>query len=345
MSSLRKKLTLGLMAASSSMVTPALDLISTARADQQIATLPGQPGGDPGPDTKTGQDMLLRGRYEDAITASKRALSRDERYVPAMIVMAKAYYYLKKYELASAILDISKGIDPNNAEAFNLIGFLALANSDKISATAAFKKATELKPDFGNAWNNLAVEYCESKNYEAAVPAAEKATQLSPTFAKAWLNLGSAYRGQMRYPDAERAYRKALELQPQYPEAYFDLGILYLDAKEMPGMDLQAKLSTAIQHLTKYKEQASFRLAKDDPSDGFMEEARKEIEREVKRLERVAKQKERDKAKAAQPPPAPAPGAAPGDAPKSAVPPAGGTTAPAPDEPGGIKSAPGTGGK
>ena len=281
-------------------------LAGPARAQQPAATTSVQTGGDPAPDTASAVDLVQKGRYEDAIIASKRALSHDDRYVPAMMQMAKSYYYLKKYELATAIIDIAKTIDPNNAEGFNLLGFIALTRDDRISATAAFRKATELKPDYVAAWNNLSAQYLFSKNYDGALEASEKATQLAPAFAKGWLNLGSAYRGKQRYEDAEKAYRKALELNPKYPEAYFDLGILYLDAPQMPNQDVATKLNTGISHLTKYKELASYRLTKDDPADSYMDDARKAIDREKKRLERAAKQKEAKKPAPASPGEAPA---------------------------------------
>jgi tetratricopeptide (TPR) repeat protein len=263
-------------------------------AAQQRTELPPEPvKGDPGPDTQSASDYLRRGRFDDAIRQAKLALGRDERYVPAMVVMAKAYYYLRKYELATSIIDIAKSVDPNNAESYNLLGFIALTRDDRISATAAFKRATELKDDYATAWNNLAAQYLYSKNYDGAVTAAERASQLAPNFAKAMLNLGSAYRGKQRYQDADRAYRRAVDLDPNYADAYFNLGILYLDAKEFPGVDLITKLNTAINYLNRYKQLAGYRLTKDDPADTYVVEARTGIDRENKRLERMRKQQER----------------------------------------------------
>src|SRR3954454_5768046 len=131
--------------------------------------LPAETKGDPKPDTLAAENFLKRQRYEDAIRQAKLALGRDERYVPAMVVLAKAYYYERKYELATSIIDIAKSIDPNNAECYNLLGFIALTRDDRISATAAFKKATDLNSSFGIAWNNLAAQYLQSKNYDGAV--------------------------------------------------------------------------------------------------------------------------------------------------------------------------------
>lgn len=264
--------------------------------------LPPESKGDPKPDTDLAATYLKRNRYEDAIRQAKLALGRDERYVPAMIVLAKAYYYERKYELATSIVDIAKSIDQGNAECFNLLGFIALAHEDRISATAAFKKATELNPSYGNAWDNLAAQYLFAKNYDGALAAAERATELLPSFDKAWLNLGSAYRGKQQYGDALAAYKKALQLNPNYADAYFNLGILYLDAKQMPNTDTITKLNTAINYLDQYKSKAGYRLTKDDPADGYINEARTNAERERKRLERMQKQQQRG-----EPRPAPQP--------------------------------------
>jgi tetratricopeptide (TPR) repeat protein len=267
--------------------------------------LPAETKGDPKPDTLAAENFLKHGRYEDAIRQSKLALGRDERYVPAMIVLAKAYYYEKKYELATSIIDIAKSIDANNAECFNLLGFIALTRDDKISATAAFKKATELDARYGNAWDNLAAQYLFAKNYDGALEAAKQATQLLPTFAKAWLNLGSALRGKQQYAESESAFKRATQLDPNYADAYFNLGILYLDAKQMPGTDLITKENTAINYLNKYKQLAGYRLTHDDPADTYIAEARTSIDREQKRLQRQQRTQQRGEPK---PAPTPAPG-------------------------------------
>ncbi|HEY2746720.1 MAG TPA: tetratricopeptide repeat protein [Polyangia bacterium] len=264
--------------------------------------LPAETKGDPKPDTLAAENFLKRQRFEDAIRQAKLALGRDERYVPAMVVLAKAYYYEKKYELATSIIDIAKSIDPNNAECYNLLGFIALTHDDRISATAAFKKATELDPRYGNAWDNLAAQYLFGKNYDGALEAAQKATQLLPQFPKAWNNLGSAHRGKLQYAESETAYKRATQLDPNYADAYFNLGILYLDAKQMPGTDLVTKLNTSINYLNKYKQLAGYRLTRDDPSDTYIAEARTGIEREQKRIERMQRMQQRGQPKAAPPP-------------------------------------------
>ena len=282
--------------------------------------LPQETKGDPAPDTKAADDLLLRGRYEDAIRQAKLALGRDERYVPAMIVMAKAYYHLRKFELTGSIIEIAKSIDSgakkgeNDAECYNLLGFLALNRDDRIGATAGFKKATEADDKFGPGWLNLTAQYLYAKNYDGAVEAGERSVKLMKKSARAHLNLGSAYRGKLRYPDAEKEYKTALELDANLADAWFDLGILYLDAKEMPGpkgpIDLTEKLNTAISHFNRYKQLGGYKIAKDDPVDTYINDCKTQIDREAKRIERLKRQQERTKPKDGAAPAAPAPAAA-----------------------------------
>lgn len=274
-----------------------LALVCAAPVWAAQTQLPPEQKGDPKPDTAVAQRYLKSGRYEDAIREAKLALGRDERYVPAMVALAKAYYYEHKYELATSIVDIAKSIDGNNAECYNLLGFLALAHDDRISATAAFKKATELDARYGNAWDNLAAQYLYAKNYDGALAAAKRATELLPTFTKAWLNLGSAYRGKQQYAEAENAYKRAVQLDPNYADAYFNLGILFLDAKQMPGTDTITKFNTAINYLNRYKQLAGYRLTHDDPADTYIAEARQGIDREQHRLQRLQRMQQRNQPK------------------------------------------------
>ncbi|MCC6751728.1 MAG: tetratricopeptide repeat protein [Deltaproteobacteria bacterium] len=244
----------------------------------------------------TASDMVRRGQYEQAVTQCRAALRRKEKYVPAMVVMARAYYQLGKYEFAESVCDIALNIDGTTGECHNLKGFIALKQNSETEALKHFEKATQVKPGYGPAWLNLGAQYVRVKNYTSAVTALEKAVELMPSRAEAHLNLGSAYRGDNKLVKAQQSYQQALRLKPGYPDVYFNLGILFLDAKEFPGMTRMQALDAAVQHFTRYKSVAAFR-AKDDPVDDYVTEAQKAAEREKKRLEREAQQKARDAAK------------------------------------------------
>jgi Tfp pilus assembly protein PilF len=258
------------------------------------------------PPTGLVRDALLkvrRGKYEDAIRTAKSALRRDEKYVPAMVVMARAYYHLGKLEFADSICDIALSINGATGECYNLKGFIALKNEEDVVARKMFEKATQVQPALGPPWLNLGAQYLKVKNYKAAVGPLERATQLMPDRPQAFLNLGSAYRGDNQVVKAFNNYTKALKLRSNnYPAAYFNLGILFLDAQKYPGMDKLQQLNTAVTYFNRYKQQMSY-LSKDDPVDGYIVEAQKAYKREQRNREREAKRKAREAAKKAAPPP------------------------------------------
>ncbi len=257
----------------------------------------------PKEETKQAQDLFRAGRYADAVVAAKAALNKNERYTPAMLVMAKSYYKLHKYEWMKKLWEMmqaNNASDSEKAEIYQLLAFLEIDAKNVPGAIALFKQAAEAKPDDASLWNNLGAEYLAAKNYADALPVLEKSVHLQPGFAKAHLNLGDAYRGQKQYDKAEAEYKQALQLFPNYADAVFNLGILYLDADKMPNMDLFAKENAAIQYFQRYKDMMGGALAASDPAEAYVVEAQDHIKKEEKRLERLKKQQERDAARAAK---------------------------------------------
>jgi len=282
-------------------------------------------------ETAAAQKLYGSGNYDAAVTQAKAALNKNEKFTPAMLVMAKAYYKLGKHEWVRTLWEMmqaSGASEAEKAEMYQLLAFMERQKQNGPQAITLLKQATQARPENAIMWNNLGAQYLEAKNYREAAPALDKAVQLQPGFAKAHLNLGNAYRGLKEYERAQAEYQKALQLFPTYADALFNLGILYLDADKMPNLDTTAKLNGAIGFFQRYKQMmasAGQSLSR-DPVDNYIAEAQEGIRKEQKRIERQKKAEERERQKAA-PKPAPAPGqpgAAPAPAPAPAPPPAGG---------------------
>ena len=286
----------------------------------------------PTEETQKARDLYKVGRYPDAVLAAKAALNKNERYTPAMLVMAKSYYKLHKYEWMKKLWEMMQANGASSAEKaeiYQLLAFLEVDQKNVPGAIQLFKQAAEAKPDDAILWNNLGAQYLAAKNYADATPVLERAAQLQPGFAKAHLNLGDAYRGVQQHEKALEEYQKALQLFPNYADAVFNIGILYLDADKMPNMDLFAKENTAIQYFQKYKQMMGGTLPPSDPAEAYITEAQDKIKKEEKRLDRVKKQQEREAARASKKAADDAKKAAAGQAPAPGAPPA----APAPAPP------------
>ena len=255
-------------------------------------------------ETAEAQKHYNDGNFNGAVAQAKVALTKNDKYTPAMLVMAKAYYKLRKHEWVRHLwkmMQANNATQAEQAEMYHLLAWMEIEKKNVPGSIDMLKKAAEARPENPVFWNNLGAQYLEAKNYRDAAPALEKAVELNPSFAKAFLNLGSAYRGLKEYDRAAGSYQKALQLFPNYADAVFHLGILYLDADKVPNMDTIAKLNTALGHFQRYKQMMGNLLARGgDPVDTYVAEAQDKISKEQKRIERAKAQVERERQRATQ---------------------------------------------
>lgn len=233
--------------------------------------------------------FLSRGDLDAAFTESKRILKSDERNVIAMIHLATYYQRQKKYELAMMVLDNALQIAPAEASVHHARSVVYLALGQKAPALESLKKATEARPDFPEAQNNLGVLLIEAQDYYAAALALEKAVKSSPDFVQARLNLGNAYRGARDYKKALEQYELAFRLGQNNPDTLFDLALTYLDGGTdlKPGLTPQSKLDRSLAFFESFKKAGG-----DDPRlPKYVGEAQKGIEKERRRVEREEKDK------------------------------------------------------
>ena len=94
------------------------------------------------------------------------------------------------------------------------------------SALEHLGESLRLKPDFREAWYNLALAYSRRGNVEGEIAAYRKALELDPDYAKAHYNLGIALEETGRLMDAADAYRNASELDEQAYDARMNLGVV-----------------------------------------------------------------------------------------------------------------------
>jgi len=75
---------------------------------------------------------------------------------------------------------------------------------------------------------NAGVALAARQDWPGAEAAYREATQLRPDFPEAWNGLGHALKNLKRYDESVRAYEEALRLRPNYPQALEYLGEVYV---------------------------------------------------------------------------------------------------------------------
>lgn len=240
-------------------------------------------------------DVLVRAdRVDDAERVARRALSRDERFVPAILTLSKASARRSRKELADSMLDQAREIDANNPEVQFLLGKKFQRDADLANALTSYRRAVELNPDYAEARMALGIQFMASGNYNEAVEQFEATAKLVPTLVQAHLNLGDSYRALQRWQDAKREFDKALRMQVQLPEAHYDLALMYMSAgANFPGLTLLDALDRSLTEFNTYRSQVGPKLPPGDASATYMADVQRQVDREKKRIER-------EKAKAAK---------------------------------------------
>jgi tetratricopeptide (TPR) repeat protein len=179
---------------------------------------------------------------------------------------------LKRYQVAEgdftqgnfrAALDgLLKAIalNPQNSDAHYLLGLLSLRQASETErmietetcvaggeaklerqeidedfhkAEAAFRRAVEIKSDFSEAWNSLAVVQLHFQRWDDAVAATEKALA-NALYRQPWAalgNLGWAYFQKREYLRAAKELRTAVFSNPQFCVGRYRLAKVYYDQK------------------------------------------------------------------------------------------------------------------
>jgi tetratricopeptide (TPR) repeat protein len=123
-------------------------------------------------------------------------------------------------------------------EAYNL----GVRSNDVMTKRDAYRKATDLLPEFFEAWFNLGVVLTRLGDYAGACNAYERALTLQPSSPQALRNYGRLKLLLRDYEAASAAFEKVLDLRPDDPQTYNDCGEAYRR---------QGKIQRAIEYFEK----------------------------------------------------------------------------------------------
>jgi len=229
----------------------------------------------------------LKTRRAEVIQTAKAVLRRDEQNVPAMINLAAAFEMESKHELAIAVLENAKALDPGNPEVYARLARSQEALEEPLKARFTLEAAVQL-PEGSSAeiHNQLGLIYLKAGDYPSAEERFKSALRLWPQMVEAQVNLGNALKGQQRFLEASDAFIQALSMRADFPPALFNLGILYLDGRfdEMKKLD---QLSKAQEYFKAF--QAGSPSAEDAQQiEAFMQECARLIEVQQKLMEQAA---------------------------------------------------------
>lgn len=185
---------------------------------------------------KQGRPVEARALYQriletyPANTEARKALSQIDRNATTGDQWELSYRSARKLfelgEFDAAVSNCRGAVDrfPNVYAIWELLGSAAQLAGDTQLAVVAFRRATEIRPEFGAAHYNLGTAHTLAGDIEEAIKVYQTATQLEPTHIDAKYNLGNSFAESNQHAAAIEAYREVIALKPEHPWAHNNLG-------------------------------------------------------------------------------------------------------------------------
>lgn len=171
-----------------------------------------------------GKTLLSLKRYKEALEAYEKAIQLKPDDLDAWVGRGYALDSLERYEEAISSFDKALKIQITSAEAWNGQGD-ALMNLQRYEqAIASYDKAVELKPDYYQSWYNRGWALHSLKRYQEAIKSYDKVVQFKPEYYQAWYNRGNGFINLQRYQEAVESYDKAVQYKPEYYQAWYSRG-------------------------------------------------------------------------------------------------------------------------
>ena len=114
---------------------------------------------------------------------------------------------------------------PENPDAYHLIGCILGGVKNYIAALQYFNMSLERLPDNAVALNNRGNAFAAIKQPELAIDDFDKAIKIHPTYAEAYYNKGIVLGTMHKIEEEIECYDLALKHKPNFPEAYNNKGI------------------------------------------------------------------------------------------------------------------------
>ncbi len=153
-------------------------------------------------------------------------MTADPRAAEQVFQQAQVAHRAGQYGVAESHYRRVVKLAPRHADAWHLLGIVAMQQDRAALAIRHLRTAVELRPDFAQAWNNLGIAYKSEGDLVAALAAAERALSLRPAYFEARFNLGLLHDACGDRVAAESAYREALRVRPEHVGALTNLGNL-----------------------------------------------------------------------------------------------------------------------
>jgi predicted O-linked N-acetylglucosamine transferase (SPINDLY family) len=164
------------------------------------------------------------GRLQVAEQTYRQILQAEPNHADAWHLLGFIAHQAGKHEVAVESIGRAIRLRGNEATFHHNLGDAFRALRRLPDAVACYRRALELRPDLIESHNNLGLALQEQGRLDEAAACYRRALEVGPDDAEVHNNLGNALMDQGKLDEAIACYRRALELKPDYAQAHYNLG-------------------------------------------------------------------------------------------------------------------------
>jgi tetratricopeptide (TPR) repeat protein len=152
--------------------------------------------------------------------------------IPTLLKLSETQLILEQYDASILTLNEIVKIDPQNAEAYFMLGTTLKSMGEEQRAINAFQTATEFDAKLTDAWISLGNIF-EKRKDKNALTFYQTAVNIDQKNVVAKHALAYFYQNQNQEDKALELYAEINAINPSYVDAHLNAGILYLERNDL----------------------------------------------------------------------------------------------------------------
>jgi len=157
-----------------------------------------------------GEGHHKAGRLPEAEAHYRKALDVDPDHPGALYFLANLAYDDGRLEFATQLAERLLRGEPNDAEAWHLLGVTALRMANAPRAVECLHKALAIQPAYVQAHHSLGNALCQQQEFSQALSSYRQAIDLKSDFEPAYASIGQIFLSQEKWDEAIAIFRKAI---------------------------------------------------------------------------------------------------------------------------------------
>ncbi|MBW8041690.1 MAG: tetratricopeptide repeat protein [Planctomycetes bacterium] len=160
---------------------------------------------------------------QEEIEVTKQLTDNFPNHVEPIALLGTVYNNQGKTQEAEKCWQRCLSLDPDYANAYDNMGWIAMRRADYEKAVAMWRKVLQIKPRKPGVYQLIANGLlCLGRSSEA-IAALKKEIEINPKLYRSYFFLGQEYSHLKEYEKAKQYYEAAMKIEPRFANTYFGL--------------------------------------------------------------------------------------------------------------------------